>query len=526
METNANWSTISTGSDASSAGGRENESQRQVRSNCWSCAPGAGGRENESQRQARGAALESGGRAGGRENESQRQGAFFKTQIGSVSADREEVLRRYTFKLYPNKSQSAAMQRQAALLALLWNAALEQREAQWAQQCQRMAKGERRGLSFYDQSKDVKHIRAYDPEFAAMSADTPPLCLQALDDAFKAFFKRAKAGAGKSSGYPKYKSVYAIENKGANCTIWHRDMPKGWRLEKSGGHFKVYAKGLADLKDRSTWIRARGRFPVDMADLTVRDMRLMRVGGTWYCSIVARMAARREKDATDPKAKVEFNLIDEFASVKGANGECLPGWETGFSPADEQISPAIQGVKEAASAEASEMGSDGRYSTPRSVRRSSAEASDEIQSQGDARFKRGSYRWRQERRRVAKRKAREARQRKEALHLWTTRLIGCVSELTAVCPPIRENTKSAKGNARNHGAAVKTVAMLNRHVLAQAPAMALQMLEYKAKEAGIQFTRVSPEEHNLAAGQALVAATKAVRSTRRSVRIQKELTHV
>src|SRR5690606_5955852 len=112
----------------------------------------------------------------------------------------EIVVRRYTIKLYPTRAQESALVRQASLLAQLWNAALEQREIQWAHECQRNPKGERKGLSKYDQQKELKQLRAENPEYAAIGQDTEALCLTALDDAFKAFFKRAKGGAGKSSG--------------------------------------------------------------------------------------------------------------------------------------------------------------------------------------------------------------------------------------------------------------------------------------------------------------------------------------
>ena len=107
---------------------------------------------------------------------------------------KRDLMRRYNFKLYPNKTQEKTLQRQAALLAALWNAALEQRETQWRMECERKPKGERKGLGKWDQATELKFIRADDPEYAAMSSDTMSLCVVALDDAFKAFFKRAKGG--------------------------------------------------------------------------------------------------------------------------------------------------------------------------------------------------------------------------------------------------------------------------------------------------------------------------------------------
>ncbi len=119
------------------------------------------------------------------------------------------VTRRYTFKLYPNKAQEAALKQQAVLHDRLWNAALEQREIHWAHECQRKPNGERKGLSYYDQAKELKLIRADEPEYRSLSASSMELTLKKLDLAFAAFFRRAKSGAGASSGYPKYRRAGA-----------------------------------------------------------------------------------------------------------------------------------------------------------------------------------------------------------------------------------------------------------------------------------------------------------------------------
>lgn len=470
-----------------------------------------------------------------------------------MTAARDQI-RRYTFKLYPTRAQAVELQRQAALLAMLWNAALEQRETQWRHECERKAKGERKGLGKFDQSLELKHIRAADPEFAAMSSDTMALCVAALDDAFKAFFRRAKTGGGASSGYPKYKSPYAIENKQADCTIWHREHRKGWRLDACGKHFRLYAKGISGL------ISARGQFPIALAEIDLRDMRIFRESGLWFLSIVVRMEARRFINAAAPAVAIDFNLIDKFASVKNAaNGECLPGWAGDFASPNERIRLENEEVQHEAGSDTSDGRSDGRFwslktcdgpgsdtSDCRSDGRQSYRGNhydggsdtsdyrsdgrlatgkelltvglDAIQSANDTRRKRGSYRWKQTQRQIARRKAKEARQRKDALHRWTSRLIAACSSLEITCPKVSEATRSAKGTIFAPGAEVKTVAKLNRHILAQAPAMAIQMLEYKAAEAGLDFVRLYPEQHITTIGKDLQAATKAARKARRTLK--------
>lgn len=456
-------------------------------------------------------------------------------------------VRRYTFKLYPSKAQERALEEQAVLLAQLWNAALEQRETQWRHECQRNGKGSRSGISKFDQSKHLKFVRQDDPRYAAMSADTLALCIFALDDAFKAFYKRARAGAGKSSGYPRYKASKRPDMDWRSFhhdTIWHREHRKGWRLDHtSGRNWRVYAKGVPGL------IRARGKFPVGIDDLEIRDMRLMRRDNAWHCSIVVKLEPRIV--AGDVPIEVNMNLIDSFAVVKNReNGQCLPGFDGGFPPSDEQIGHVSEDFSYRADVESAESGADDRSGFIVRCRINDAESaesgsddrlhkpcesacsdvgsaecliknSDDVQSISDRKYKRGSWRWRQSQKTIARIKSREARKRSHDLHAMTTNLVRQSTDVLVICPPVRESTKSAKGDARAHGAAVQPVAMLNRHILSQAPATAIQMLEYKCAEAGIPFRRIEPEDHAVAIGRELPVAVKQTRNLRRQLKRMK-----
>ena len=68
----------------------------------------------------------------------------------------------------------------------LYNAALEERILAWA-------KG--RSITEYDQSRSLTQIRADDPSFAGVQRRIQRGTLKRLDLAYKAFFRRAKAGA-------------------------------------------------------------------------------------------------------------------------------------------------------------------------------------------------------------------------------------------------------------------------------------------------------------------------------------------
>ena len=143
---------------------------------------------------------------------------------------------------------------------------------------------------------------------------------------------------------------------------------------------------------------------------------------------------------------------------------------------------------------------------------------DALQSARDRRFRKFSWRWRAETRRIAMRKLKAARQRKDALHRWTSMIAARAAALVVIAPPVRENTKSAKGDAKTWGANVRTVAALNRATLEQAPASAVGMLKYKVEEAGAAFLDIEKTDTDLAIGRDLPETTKQIRRTRRKLK--------
>lgn len=438
--------------------------------------------------------------------------------------------RRYTFKLYPNAEQRRALGEQAKLCAMLWNAALEQREIQWAHECQRHPKSERKGLSLYDQTRELKDLRAQDEAYRAMSADTAARVLAGLDLAFKAFFKRAKNGAGASSGYPKFKSLRHADS------IPYRDAPKGWKLHAHGNAWKIYAKGIPGT------ITARGKFPV--APDEIRTMDLMFRDGSWWASIVVKIPERRAPGAS-PIA-ITFDLIDEFARVELADGG-RPSAD--FSDTEIGNHLCIHRRSKASGAGTIEMlGDDGEAApacrvglgagtlkmrgddgagrqTSRAIRgagtlemRKDTSVIDTMKSARDTRRKRGSIRWHRDKERIARASAKAARKRREDLHKWTTGIISQASALDVTHPPVKEITSTGKGDARRWGAAVKTVAMVNRAVLEQAPAAAIDMLRYKAAEAGIEFSANIAETPKAAIGKDIAAVKKIERKAARKLK--------
>jgi putative transposase len=138
----------------------------------------------------------------------------------------------YRYRLYPSRSQAAALAEMLADFADLYNAGLQQRIEAYR----------RRGVSvtYYMQSAELKDVREAVPELARWSFTAEQQCLRRLDKTYRAFFQRGH-------GFPRFRAkvrYHAAEFRvgdglamrksgklgfvGVNGEIrvrWHRELP-------------------------------------------------------------------------------------------------------------------------------------------------------------------------------------------------------------------------------------------------------------------------------------------------------------
>src|SRR5882762_2430626 len=101
----------------------------------------------------------------------------------------------YRYRLLPTKQQHRALEALLESQRQLYNAALEERIDAY-----RKAKVTR---TYFDQTKGLTEWRQDDPEASALSILLQRATLKRLDEAYKAFFRRAKAG--KKPGFPRFR---------------------------------------------------------------------------------------------------------------------------------------------------------------------------------------------------------------------------------------------------------------------------------------------------------------------------------
>jgi putative transposase len=410
------------------------------------------------------------------------------------------VHRRYLFQLYPSAAQAETLREQCAMMIDLWNALLQRHEDIY-----RRTRGQRGVVhsearpyyTFFDMTKEITGLRAECPEWRALSVWSAYGVAESLDLAFQAFFRRAKAGAGAQSGYPRYRS------RRSGTRIPHRhSLPPGRKSGAGSGCKLVAAPRIPgspgqkrevqsenrnhqlSVKGIDGSIHTRGIFPCETvrhsaADIIWRDSK-------WWFSLCVEMAPRRNPGTR--KIIVDFDLIDGLARVIG-----MPNSTANLIDMPSQL------------ADAAALG----------------EHIDALKSARDKRWPkaaRADPEWQDAQAEISRASAHQARLRRDSLHVWTTRIVREASEITIRMPRVSEHVGSPHGDESHWGANTAIVSTINRATLSYAPAMAAAMLQYKAAEAGIMCEVVVNETPAIAIGSALVEAGRKLRRLKRATK--------
>ncbi|MFL5659802.1 MAG: RNA-guided endonuclease InsQ/TnpB family protein [Ktedonobacteraceae bacterium] len=102
----------------------------------------------------------------------------------------------YKYRIYPTKKQKRLLTAQLALCAELYDAALQERRDAY-----RMCG---KSITYTQQAAQMPAIKAMRPEYEAIYSQVLQDVLRRVDKAFKAFFRRARAG--QQAGYPRFKT--------------------------------------------------------------------------------------------------------------------------------------------------------------------------------------------------------------------------------------------------------------------------------------------------------------------------------
>jgi putative transposase len=171
----------------------------------------------------------------------------------------------------------------------LYNAALQERRDAW-----RML---RQGVSYSQQSAQLKDIRQMRPDIASWSFCSQQATLRRLNRAFAAFFRRVRAG--EHPGYPRFKSRDRFDSVewpfvGNGCR---------WKPEVS----RVYLQGVGNVKV-TAHREVEGR---------VKTIQVRRSGRKWYLILSCDGVPKRPLEPTGAVVGIDLGLIDFAVTSEG-----------------------------------------------------------------------------------------------------------------------------------------------------------------------------------------------------------------
>ena len=344
--------------------------------------------------------------------------------------------RKVTFQVYADKSDDKTLCSHLALHQQLYNAALEERIDAWRKF--------RISISYNHQQNMLPALKREMPELVPLGSQALQETLRRLDRAFASFYRRC--AAGQAPGFPRFKSLKRFQS-------FCYPSPAGWSLiplESKAKNARVAILRVGDLKLR---VRGMCRFEsFEPNDLTLKRIR----PGVWQASVTLRV------HESDCKRERTGNLIRGF---------------------DQGLTDRL-------------VFDDGQTVENTRLLRNKLDALAALQ-QDRAKCKKRSRRYKALTVQIAKLHSKVANQRKDELHKLSSAMVAqcellateemALANLTRAPKPKPE--LDAQGNPTGHylpnGAAAK--AGLNREMLSSGMGFLLQMLQYKAEEAGTRL---------------------------------------
>jgi putative transposase len=196
----------------------------------------------------------------------------------TTAADAGPMLLTYKYRLNPEKRQHRVLERILEQQRQLYNAALEERIDAWRKSG--------RTITEVDQSRSLTVIRADDPAYAGTQRRIQRETLRRLDRAYKGFFRRAKSGAGASSGFPRFKGAHFFDGFGFDAFAQIKFDGTGLRFAGMPGTLRLFVdRPLPKVRHPDT-----GELVTD-----IRNVWFKREGKRWFVGFQAATPVREDR---------------------------------------------------------------------------------------------------------------------------------------------------------------------------------------------------------------------------------------
>ncbi|MFS8885438.1 RNA-guided endonuclease InsQ/TnpB family protein [Synechococcus sp. H70.2] len=194
------------------------------------------------------------------------------------------VVRRQTFRLYPNKTQERALLSARRLHCYLYNACVAHRRYEYRRN--------RRTVTYLEQQNLLPEFKKAWPEFAQLHSMTLQATVKRVDFAYQRFFQ----GLSKK---PKFKSIKRYSG-------WTYPSATGWKVNTNGKHGTVTLRDLGiTLRMRGKASRVSGTESLDWGRPTTLTIVYKPTLRQWYASFTVEVEVPRPKLGSQSDLKYE-----------------------------------------------------------------------------------------------------------------------------------------------------------------------------------------------------------------------------
>ena len=210
------------------------------------------------------------------------------------------MLRTYKYRLYPNKHQGQTLDHLLETHRTVYNDALHERREAWM----------RCGISvsYGTQAAQIKDVRAFDPDVALCNYSSLQHTMRRLDKAFRAFFRRVKAG--QKAGYPRFRGKSRFDS-------FEYTYGDGCKLRESDGRIRLYVQNVGEL-------RIKYHRPIP-DDAKIKHLVIKRRLDKWYACFQMEMPEPESAPHGGPAVGVDVGLLHLLALSDGTFVE-NPRW--------------------------------------------------------------------------------------------------------------------------------------------------------------------------------------------------------
>ncbi len=182
--------------------------------------------------------------------------------------------------------------------------------------------GSSSALFYGDQSAWFKTERATNPYFARLNFSSAQATMRRLDKAFRAFFRRVKAG--EKPGYPRFKARERFNSI---------EFPSsGDGIRWNGTRLRFQHVGI---------VRVKNHRPVEG---TIKTLTLKREAGKWFLILSCDLGAREVAQSTKPPVGIDLG-IEAFLTTSAGEREPNPAFLKTALPALRRASRGVSRKK-------------------------------------------------------------------------------------------------------------------------------------------------------------------------------------